>query len=215
MPEIITLNQDSESIIYLSKRDKRLAKAIQMVGPITYAPHDDSYAFLVSQIHGQMLANKVSKKMYERLADICCGNITPEAIASLRDEEIREIGTSKPKISYIRALTEAVTSGQINFDLLAQMSDDEVIEKLTSVRGIGSWSAKMYLIFVLNRQDVLPYEDFAFLRGYGWIYKTDDFTKQIVIKKCKKWKPYSSIAARYMYKALDMGFTKQEFHLFK
>ena len=90
-----------------------------------------------------------------------------------------------------------------------------MIRILTSVHGIGTWTAKMYLMFVLNRQDVLPFEDVAFLQGYGWAYKTDDFSPAAVQKKCKKWKPYSSIAARYMYKALDRGLTKEEFHLFK
>ena len=95
------------------------------------------------------------------------------------------------------------------------MDDKQAIKELTKISGVGNWTAKMFLIFVLNRSDILPYEDVAFLQGYGWLYKTNDFSKASVEKKCKKWKPYSSIAARYMYKALDGGHTKEEFHLFK
>ncbi len=73
----------------------------------------------------------------------------------------------------------------------------------------------MYLIFVLNREDVLPYEDTAFLEGYSWVYKTAQIDRYSVIKRCKKWSPYESIAARYMYKAVDLGLTKTEFHLYK
>lgn len=73
----------------------------------------------------------------------------------------------------------------------------------------------MYLIFVLNRQNVLPVEDVAFLQSYKWLYKTDDTSKDSVMKKCKKLSPYSSIAARYLYRALDTGLTKNEFHLYK
>nr|DAO73628.1 MAG TPA: 3-methyladenine DNA glycosylase [Caudoviricetes sp.] len=73
----------------------------------------------------------------------------------------------------------------------------------------------MYLIFCLNRQDILPYEDVAFLQGYRWAYKTDDCSPSSIQKRCKKWKPYSSIASRYMYRALDTGLTKMEFHLYK
>lgn len=83
------------------------------------------------------------------------------------------------------------------------------------MRSIGLWTAKMYLIFVLNRQNVLPVEDVAFLQSYKWMYKTDDISKNSVMKKCKKWSPYSSIAARYLYRALDIGLTKSEFHLYK
>ena len=98
---------------------------------------------------------------------------------------------------------------------LQNLSNDEVIKKLTSLRGIGLWTAKMYLIFVLNRQNVLPVEDVAFLQSYKWMYKTDDISKNSVIKNCKKWSPYSSIAARYLYRALDTGLTKNEFYLYK
>ncbi|MCC8014242.1 MAG: hypothetical protein LIO87_03520 [Eubacterium sp.] len=83
------------------------------------------------------------------------------------------------------------------------------------ILGIGKWTAKMYLIFVLDCPDVLPVEDAAFLQAYKWLYKTEDCSEKSVYKKCKKWKPYSSIAARYLYRALDMGYTKKEFHLFK
>ena len=95
------------------------------------------------------------------------------------------------------------------------MTDSEIMKSLTSIKGIGNWTAKMYLIFVLNRPDILPVEDVAFLQAYQWLYKTDDRTPKSVQKKCNKWKPYSSIAARYLYRALDGGLTKEEFHLYK
>lgn len=112
-------------------------------------------------------------------------------------------------------MTEAVRCRQIDLGQIKEKTDIQIMKELTALKGIGNWTAKMYLIFCLNRQDILPYEDFAFLQGFGWLYKTDDFSRQNVEKKCKKWKPYSSVAARYMYKALDLGFTKSEFHLFK
>ena len=102
-----------------------------------------------------------------------------------------------------------------DFDALTEMTDQDVIRQLTAVRGIGNWSAKMYLIFVLNRPDVLPFEDVAFLQGYGWLFNTDDWRPAAVKKKCRKWRPYTSIAARYMYEVLDRGLTKEKFHLFK
>ena len=95
------------------------------------------------------------------------------------------------------------------------LSDEEVICSLTKLHGIGNWTAKMFLIFVLNRPDILPVEDGAFLQTYRWVYKTDDCSEKAVSKKCQKWKPYSSIASRFFYQALDAGLTKKEFHLFK
>lgn len=215
MSELITLNAESKAIQYLCKKDKRLAKVISMVGPINYCPYEDGFAFLVHEIIEQMLSIKAGAKIYARLEDLCNGEISVEAIDSLTDEQIRSIGTSSSKVAYIRGATEAVKSGIIDFSTLSLMNDTDVMKNLTSLKGIGNWTAKMYLLFVLDRPDILPTEDVAFLQAYEWLYKTKDRSKESVEKRCKKWKPYSSVAARYLYRALDSGLTKEEFHLYK
>lgn len=213
--QLIILDTNSESVRYLSEKDKRLARVIETVGTISYEPYyDDPYAFLVHEIIEQMLSIKAGARIYERLEDLCGGAVTPPTISALSDDAIRSTGTSNAKVSYIRSLTYAITEGSIDLDFLANLCDDEIIKKLTSIRGIGNWSAKMFLIFVLNRPDILPFEDGAFLQTYRWMYKTEDSRPQVVTEKCKKWSPYSSIAARYLYRALDMGLTKEEFHIF-
>lgn len=216
MSEVITLDINSPPVQYLCKKNKRLAKVISMVGPITYSPHTDApYAFLVHEIIEQMLSAKVASKIYERLESICGGSVTPNTIDSLSDADIKSIGTADTKVEYIRQLTNAVISGELNFETISDASDDDALNKLTSFRGIGTWTAKMYLLFVLNRPDILPFEDVAFQQAFEWVYKSPDRSKETIIKRCRKWKPYSSVAARYMYRALDLGFTKSEFHLYK
>ena len=215
MQDLITLDMNTPSVQYLCRKDKRLARVISIVGTITYSPYTDGYPFLVHEIIEQMLSIKVSQKIYARLEKLCDDEVSPGKIAMLSDEEIGSIGTSKPKVSYIRNLTNSIINGHLNLDDLAHKSDIEVMATLTQIRGIGSWTAKMYLIFVLNRPNVLPFEDGAFLQVYRWMYKTDDTNRKAVEQKCLKWKPYSSIAARFLYRALDAGFTKSEFHLFK
>lgn len=216
MPDIITLDMNSPSIQYLCKRDKRLAKVISMVGPITYSPHeDDPYCFLIHEIIEQMLSVKAGQKIFARLEELCAGDVNPDNVSALTDEQIRSTGTSNAKVEYIRNLTNALESGSLSFDKLNEMTDKDVIHEMTKIRGIGTWTAKMYLMFVLNRPDILPVEDGAFLQGYRWVYKTEDCKPASVAKKCKKWKPHSSIAARYLYRALDSGLTKEEFHLYK
>ena len=215
MHNIITLTPESEAIQHLCKKDKRLAKVISLVGSISYQPYVDGYAFLVHEIIEQMLSVKAGAKIYARLEDLCNGKITVSTINSLTDEQIRSIGTSAAKVSYIRSLTQAIASGALDLALLPEMDDKSVIKQLTAIKGIGNWTAKMYLIFVLDRQDILPTEDVAFLQAYEWLYKTTDRSSTSIINKCKKWKPYSSIAARYLYRALDSGLTKTEFHLYK
>lgn len=216
MPEVKTLDKNTPEVQYLCKKDKRLAKLIDLVGPITYSPHiDNAYAFLLHEIVEQMLSAKAGQKIYNRLEDLCGGNVTPEAVHTLTNDQIKNTGTSSSKVKAIRNVTDSLMAGDLDFDSLKPLSDDDVIKQLTALHGIGKWTAKMYLIFVLDRQDVLPLEDGAFLQTYRWIYKTNDTSPASIQKKCKKWKPYSSIASRFFYRALDMGMAKKEFHLYK
>lgn len=216
MPNVITLDMNTPSVQYLCKKDKRLAKVISMVGPITYVPYcDDPYAFLIHEIIEQMLSVKVGQIIYGRLETLCNGSITPETIMELSDEELRSIGTANSKVNFIRSVTNAVMSRELDFSQLNNLSDSEAMSRLMSIRGIGIWTSKMYLMFVMDRPNILPVEDVAFLQAYQWLYKTDDRNKDSVINRCKKWSPYSTTASRYLYRALDMGFTKNEFHLYK
>lgn len=216
MAAIVTLNQDSPSVQYLCKKDKRLTKVISMVGPITYEPHTDNpFPFLIHEIIEQMLSVKAGAKIYGRLEKLCDDQITPDAIQKLSVEEIKAIGTSTAKANYIKGAALAVLSGELDFTKFPDRTDAAALKELINLHSIGTWTAKMYLIFILDRQDILPFEDIAFLQSYKWLYKTEDVSKASIEKKCKKWKPYSSVAAKFIYRALDMGFTKEEFHLFK
>lgn len=216
MSELINLSFQTESVIYLKNKDKRLAKLIDTIGEITYLPYQgDPYLFLLDTIIGQMLSKKVANCICERVHNLCNGKVSPYKISNLSIEQLRSVGVSYSKSEYILNLTSAVIDKKINFTELPSFNDETVLKKITSIRGLGNWSAKMYLIFVLNRPNILPYEDGAFLQSYSWLYKTDDIRPTSIKKRCKKWEPYSSIASRYLYKALDTGLTKDEFHLYR
>lgn len=197
----------NDRIIYPSKNDERLKTVIHSIGSIEIKKHLDGYKFLVCEIVGQMLSNKVADKMISRLNDLCEGDMAPEKIRTIPFEQLRSIGISTAKVQYINALTDIVIREPDFLAKLSSVNDTEVINTLKTVRGIGDWTAKMHLLFVLQRDDILPYEDGAFLQSYRWLYETDDISKASIIKMCKKWSPYSSIAARYMYRVLDKGYT--------
>lgn len=206
---------DDTRIRYLSDKDKRLAKVIEAIGSINVSEYDDDFSFIVCEIIGQMLSNKVADVMIERLSQRCDAFITLEAVKAVGAEGLKDIGLSSAKVSYIQNLIDAVESGELDFNELRDKDDNTVIKELKKIRGIGNWTAKMYLLFVLKRENILPYEDGAFLQGYKWLYKTTDLSETSIKKRCKKWEPYSSLAARYMYKAVDCGLTKYPFHLYK
>ena len=197
------------AITYLKAKDKRLAKVIETIGELEISQPTDSFYFLVREIVGQMVSAAVKRVIFGRFEAICGHNISPEVIAKMQVEDLRAIGLSSAKANFIHSLAEKTVSGEFSFDALTVDSDEEVMRKLTSIKGIGSWTAKMYLLFFLRRDDVLPYEDGAFLQSYRWLYNTKDSDRKSVEKRCNKWKPYSSIAARYLYRALDTGLTKQ------
>ncbi len=211
----INLNNDHNAIIYLRRKDKRLSKVFDMVGPISYTTNDDYYAFLIHEIIEQMLSVKVANRLYERFEQLCSNTVTPDKVSTLTFDELKSIGISANKVRAIQSLTTSITSNNLDLSQLATVSSNQVMQQLTSIKGIGTWTAKMFLIFCLDHPDILPYEDAAFLQSYKWLYKTDDTDPAAVKSKCKKWHPYTSIAARYMYKALDLGLTKEEFHLYK
>lgn len=165
MQEVVTYGLSSPEIQYLCARDKRLAKLINTIGPISYVKRDagDAFSFLVHEIIEQMLSVKAARIIYGRLEALCENGICPDAINQLSDDEIRSIGTANSKVGYIRNLTNAVTSGELCFERLESLSDQQVMNLLMAIKGIGSWTAKMYLLFVLDRKNVLPYEDVAFV----------------------------------------------------
>ena len=210
MSDKLVITSSDPCIIHLKKKDKRLARLIERIGDIECNTHDDPFAFVVEEIVGQMLSNKVADVICDRLYSLCNGEITPDSLLPITVADLRSIGISNAKSEYILLFADAIRTGKINLDTLANMPDDRVMQELMSLRGIGSWTAKMYLIFVLRRENILPLEDGAFMQSYKWLYGKKKPTKEEILARGEKWSPYASIAARYMYRALDMGLTKEQ-----
>ena len=212
MPQkpLIHLDETSPPVIHLIKSDPDLARVIRLIGPLEYRPYPSSgrYAFLVHEIIEQMLSVKAGSRIYGRLEELCGGRISPSAISRLTEEQIRGIGTSAAKARYIIGLTQAVRKRDLVLGDFDSLDDAEVTRRLQKLHGVGSWTAKMFLIFCLNRQDVLPFEDVAFLQGLSWTYGHEIRIKDEVLDICRNWHPYASIGARYMYEALDSGLTR-------
>lgn len=198
-------------IDHLRNSDKKLAKVIDTIGELDihdYGQSTDSFVFLVREIVGQMISSSVKKIIFERLLNICNHEISTLSILKLKIEDLRSIGLSQSKSRYIINLAKLVDNKDVDFDKIALLPDEEAKLELKKIDGIGNWTSKMYLIFFLQREDVLPFEDGAFLQAYKWLYDTSDIKPSSIEKRCKQWKPYSSIAARYLYRALDTGLTK-------
>lgn len=199
---------NNDILEYLQQRDQRLGLVIRRIGHFNFNVHNDPFSFLASEIVGQMLSDKVRKVIESRLLSLCNGQLTVDSLLKIDVESIKGTGLSTAKALYIVNLAHLIKNNEIDFSRISELEDNEAINELTKIRGIGVWTAKMFLIFFLGRENVLPYEDGAFLQAYKWLYNAKSLKPSTIKRRCAKWKPYSSIGARYMYRALDLGLTK-------
>jgi DNA-3-methyladenine glycosylase II len=196
-----------QAITHLKKADPVLAQIIKQVGPFdpSRAYREASFQTMVRSIAFQQLNGKAATTIFNRLLMAAGGKLTPDSVLSLSKTEMRACGLSKQKLSYIRDLAEKTESGEIDFAALPKMSDEEVIEHLTRVKGIGVWSAQMFLMFALRRPNVLACGDFGVQAAIRKHYKKRKHPKpKDVAKIGRPWAPYSSIACWYLWRSLDV-----------
>jgi DNA-3-methyladenine glycosylase II len=190
----------------LLRRDPVLAQLIRKHGPcgLAAAQRSDHFSALVRAITGQQLSTKAAATIYARLAALMPGGVTPESLAALSDEQLRAVGMSRQKGAYFRDLCDKVLSGVLPLDSLESMTDDEVIAALTQVKGIGRWSAEMFLMFRLHRPDVLPVGDLGIVNAVKNVYRLRKKPTADRIRKIgEAWRPYRSVASWYLWRSLD------------
>jgi DNA-3-methyladenine glycosylase II len=217
MKKIIKITKMSEPIKHLMKNDKNFIVLFNLVGELSYRLDKDYYGFIIRTIINQMLSNKVGDIIVNRLLKLCkTGIIDIKSIKNLSFDEIFSIGISRKKTQCISDFTNYYIDNINKYKNISKLSDDDIIKEITSIKGLGVWSAKMFLLFVLGRDNIIPYEDTAYQQAFNWYFNLSTFPlKNNVIKRCKKWDPYNSMVARYLYIALDSGLTKEPFKTYK
>ena len=190
----------------LLRRDPVLAAVIKKHGAcgLAAAQRADHFSALVRAITGQQLSTKAAATIYGRLVALMPGGMSPEALSALTDDQMRASGMSRQKIGYFRDLCEKALGGVVRLDLLESMTDDEVIAALTQVKGIGRWSAEMFLMFRLHRPDVLPVDDLGIVNAVKNVYGLRKRPTADRIRKIgEAWRPYRSVASWYLWRTLD------------
>jgi DNA-3-methyladenine glycosylase II len=193
-----------KAIEHLKQADPVLAAIIEQVGPYGIQFLQPDFETLVKSIVSQQLSGKVAKVIYGRLIAAAGGNLTPESLLKLRPARMRSLGLSRQKIEYIRDLARHARAGKVDFARLPDCSDDEVIEHLTAVKGIGVWTAHMFLIFALRRPNVLPTGDLGIRAAIRKAYGMDELPKPIEIETmARTWHPYCTVASWYLWRSLE------------
>jgi DNA-3-methyladenine glycosylase II len=194
-----------KAIVHLKKSDPVMRAIIERVGAYKIQHREPTFETLVRSIVYQQLSGKVASVILARLvAMLPEGKITPDAILKLRPARMRKAGLSKQKIAYIRDLARKTNQGHIKFETLPDLPDHEVIEHLTQVKGIGVWTAHMFLIFALRRPDVLATGDLGVRVAIRKAYELEELPAPKQIEElAAAWRPYASVAVWYLWRSLD------------
>jgi DNA-3-methyladenine glycosylase II len=194
-----------KAINHLKKSDPVMREIIERVGPCRMEFGEPVFHSLAEAIVYQQLNGKAAVTIFNRFTALAGDPVVPEGIAKLSAEQMRSVGLSKQKSSYLRDMAERAIRGELSFTRLPEMTDEEVIEHLTQVKGVGVWTAHMFLMFTLKRPNVLPTGDFGIQMAIKKHYNKRKMPKPMQMEKiAKPWEPYRSIACWYLWRSLDI-----------
>jgi DNA-3-methyladenine glycosylase II len=195
------------AIAEVAGRDPVLANLVALAGPIKHRPRnpDGHFGALVRAIVFQQLAGRAANAIHGRVRALVDGDLTAEALAAVPDDALRRAGLSAAKLAALRDLTAKVLDGTVVLDASSRHGDDEIVARLTQVRGIGRWTAEMYLMFELRRLDVWPVDDLGVRQGYalGWGIDPAPSAKELQ-PLGERFRPYRSVVARYCWEAVAL-----------
>ncbi|WP_377516949.1 DNA-3-methyladenine glycosylase family protein [Paenibacillus allorhizosphaerae] len=210
MQYLFDIHPNNRCVRELCENDPLLDKLINWIGHIRIPGQQDGFTYLTRSLVGQQLSAKAAETIFRRV-ELICGTITPDTIIATKEELLRSAGLSKNKLSYIRNVAERAKQDLVDFQVFGELDDEEVVRILTSIKGIGRWTAEMFLIFYLGRQDVISFGDRGLHRAAEWLYATEESDgKSQLQRKHVEWKPYSTIVSLYLWEAINIGLLQAE-----
>lgn len=187
-----------KEISYLKNKDKKLAEVIEKVGLIERKTDPELFSALVHHIVGQQISIKAQATIWERIKN-SFGSVTSERVLNASVDEIRSFGISLRKVEYIKDFAEKVHTGEFDIEAAEKMEDDELIKYLTTLKGVGVWTAEMILLFCLQRPNVFSFDDLAIQRGLRMVYHHRKIDRKLFEKYRRRFSPYCSVASLYLW----------------
>ncbi|NLJ58240.1 MAG: DNA-3-methyladenine glycosylase 2 family protein [Tissierellia bacterium] len=188
----------NKEIEYLKKGDKLLGAAIDQIGHIYREVNTDVFSSIVRHIIGQQISTSAQATIWQRLRDRI-GAVNPDTIYSIELNELQQIGITFRKAGYIKDLAEKVRNKEFDINSINDLPDEEVIRKLTTLKGVGIWTAEMLMIFCLQRPDVVSFGDLAIHRGMRMLYHHESINREMFEKYRKSYSPYGTVASLYLW----------------
>ncbi|MBN8503098.1 MAG: DNA-3-methyladenine glycosylase 2 family protein [Burkholderiales bacterium] len=203
----VTPDYWDEACKHLSRRDRVMKKLIPQFGEARLQSKGDPFTTLARSITGQQISVKAAQSVWERFAALVGGpshKLAPASVLALEVPQLRSAGLSQRKAEYLRDLAAHFGSGQVHVKQWAQMADEAIIEELVAIRGIGRWTAEMFLIFYLMRPDVLPLDDIGLIKGISLNYFSGEPVSRAEAREVgENWAPFRSVATWYLWRSLD------------
>src|ERR1700727_1048571 len=194
-----------KAVNHLKKSDPVMRAIIERIGPCRMEFGLPEFHSLAEAIVYQQLNGKAAVSIFKRFAALAGEPLPPAGILTLSDEQLRSVGLSKQKSAYLKDLAEKTAAGVLDFSRLHALTDEEVIQHLTQVKGVGIWTAHMFLMFSLRRPDIMPTGDYGIQAAIKKHYKKRKWPKPVVMQKiAKPWAPYRSVACWYLWRSLDI-----------
>ncbi len=202
---------DIEAGIDLLKKDKNMQVLINKFGWPDFNPRQDYFQSLLRSIVFQQLSGKAAQTIYERFVNLIpkTSNLCPNEVLKLDKEEMRKAGLSFRKIDYVRNLADYFENNSFHKKDVEKMSDQEISKELIQIKGIGQWTVDMFLMFTLNRADILPCKDLGIQKGIMKILNMNNLPSKKEMENCsRKWRPYRTIACWYLWRMVDDKFAQ-------
>jgi DNA-3-methyladenine glycosylase II len=192
---------------HLRQSDPVMRNLIRKAGPYTLRPRRDRFQMLVSSIISQQISSTAARSIRQRLlSHVAPEKLSAENLSRLPPETLRTLGISPQKASYMLDLANRVRRGEVRLEKMGRMSDEEVIEELVKIKGIGVWTAQMFLMFALGRLDVFPHGDLGVRTAIRNLYALDDLPDRVTSHRiAEPWRPYASIGSWYCWRSLEFG----------
>ncbi|WP_313234682.1 DNA-3-methyladenine glycosylase family protein [Sporosarcina ureae] len=206
MLHITTQNPAVQSIC---AKDPKLKQLISLIGDIDIPLRTDYLSSIVRSMIGQQISVNAASAIYARLLDLLGGHITVDGLIMTSKEELREVGLTMRKAEYVKDLADKIVNRDLDLHHIAAYDDDAILQQLIHVKGIGKWTAEMFLILSLGRPDVLAVDDVGIQRAAQWLYGVEKSERrQLLIEKSPLWAPERSIASHYLWEAIHVGFVQ-------
>jgi len=196
-------NKNSKEIEYLLEKDASLNLLFSLKDEIVVNIDDNYFLSLAGIIIAQQLSSKVASVIFKRLETLFQYNVTAQKILDVKDEELRAIGLSYQKIKYLRSLSECHIQKIVDLSNMNHLSNQEIIDMLIQIKGIGVWSAQMFLMFSLGREDVFSVLDLGLRNAVKKVYNNPDLSREEIEKMSENWIPYRSVVSHFLWHAWD------------